>query len=42
MARDTSAGTAATTSDVDDPTRGRWWLVAAALLLQFSVGAVYA
>src|SRR5665647_1574069 len=27
---------------VDDPTRGRWWLVAAALLLQFSVGAVYA
>ncbi len=26
----------------DDQTRGRWWLVAAALLLQFSVGAVYA
>ena len=25
-----------------DPTRGRWWLVAAALLLQFSIGAVYA
>ncbi len=23
-------------------TRGRWWLVAAALLLQFSIGAVYA
>ena len=27
---------------LDDPTRGRWWLVAGALLLQFSVGAVYA
>src|SRR4029079_14646623 len=25
-----------------DPTRGRWLLVAAALLLQFSIGAVYA
>ena len=25
-----------------DPTRGRWGLVAAALLLQFSIGAVYA
>jgi len=25
-----------------NPTRGRWWLVAAALLLQFSIGAVYA
>ena len=25
-----------------DPTKGRWWLVAAALLLQFSIGAVYA
>ena len=25
-----------------DPTKGRWWLVAGALLLQFSVGAVYA
>ena len=24
------------------PTKGRWWLVAAALLLQFSIGAVYA
>ena len=27
---------------LDAPTRGRWWLVAGALLLQFSVGAVYA
>ena len=26
----------------DTMTRGRWWLVAAALLLQFSIGAVYA
>jgi OFA family oxalate/formate antiporter-like MFS transporter len=26
----------------DNPTRGRWGLVAAALLLQFSIGAVYA
>lgn len=26
----------------DNPTRGRWALVAAALLLQFSIGAVYA
>lgn len=26
----------------DDPTRGRWLLVGAALLLQFSIGAVYA
>jgi OFA family oxalate/formate antiporter-like MFS transporter len=25
-----------------NPTKGRWWLVAAALLLQFSIGAVYA
>jgi OFA family oxalate/formate antiporter-like MFS transporter len=30
------------TAHLDDPTRGRWWLVAAALLLQFSIGAVYA
>ena len=27
---------------VDNPTKGRWGLVAAALLLQFSIGAVYA
>lgn len=26
----------------DSPTRGRWWIVIAALLLQFSIGAVYA
>jgi OFA family oxalate/formate antiporter-like MFS transporter len=25
-----------------NPTKGRWWLVAAALLLQFSIGGVYA
>jgi OFA family oxalate/formate antiporter-like MFS transporter len=25
-----------------DPTKGRWWIVVAALLLQFSIGAVYA
>ena len=29
-------------SPTDNPTRGRWWLVVAALLLQFSIGAVYA
>src|SRR3954469_980523 len=26
----------------EDPTKGRWFLVAAALLLQFAIGAVYA
>ncbi len=26
----------------DNPTRGRWGIVAAALLLQFAIGAVYA
>lgn len=31
-----------TTSSGDNPTKGRWLLVAAALLLQFSIGAVYA
>ncbi|MGB9377710.1 MAG: OFA family MFS transporter [Mycobacteriales bacterium] len=30
------------TATTANPTRGRWWLVAAALLLQFSIGAVYA
>ncbi|HEX3311312.1 MAG TPA: hypothetical protein VHS32_34130, partial [Streptosporangiaceae bacterium] len=30
------------TTSEQNPTRGRWWLVAAALLLQFSIGAVYA
>jgi OFA family oxalate/formate antiporter-like MFS transporter len=29
-------------TSTDNPTRGRWGLVAAALLLQFSIGAVYA
>lgn len=32
----------ANTANNDNLTRGRWWLVAAALLLQFSIGAVYA
>jgi OFA family oxalate/formate antiporter-like MFS transporter len=32
----------ASTAYEQDPTKGRWWLVAAALLLQFSIGAVYA
>ncbi len=32
----------ASTALEQSPTRGRWWLVAAALLLQFSIGAVYA
>jgi OFA family oxalate/formate antiporter-like MFS transporter len=36
----TSTGPEQTTSG--DPTKGRWLLVAAALLLQFSIGAVYA
>jgi OFA family oxalate/formate antiporter-like MFS transporter len=30
------------TTHEQNPTQGRWWLVAAALLLQFSIGAVYA
>jgi OFA family oxalate/formate antiporter-like MFS transporter len=42
MAHETAAGSAARSSAGDNPTRGRWWLVAAALLLQFSIGAVYA
>jgi hypothetical protein len=32
----------ASTAHEHNPTRGRWWLVAAALLPQFSIGAVYA
>ena len=32
----------ATRGSSTDPTAGRWWIVAAALLLQFSIGAVYA
>jgi OFA family oxalate/formate antiporter-like MFS transporter len=35
-------GNGTTTACEQDPTRGRWWLVAAAMLLQFSIGAVYA
>jgi MFS transporter, OFA family, oxalate/formate antiporter len=31
-----------TATTTDNPTKGRWGLVAAALLLQFSIGAVYA
>jgi len=38
----TSDDVLATTERQDNPTRGRWGLVAAALLLQFSIGAVYA
>jgi OFA family oxalate/formate antiporter-like MFS transporter len=34
--------TSSTTTPTDNPAKGRWWLVAAALLLQFSIGAVYA
>lgn len=32
----------ASTATTDNPTKGRWGIVAAALLLQFSIGAVYA
>jgi OFA family oxalate/formate antiporter-like MFS transporter len=38
----TATETNSTSSPGDDPTRGRWLLVGAALLLQFSIGAVYA
>ncbi len=31
-----------TSQATDNPTKGRWFIVAAALLLQFSIGAVYA
>ena len=37
-----TAATAGTTTGTDNPTRGRWGLVIAALLLQLSLGAVYA
>ncbi len=30
------------TAGADDPTKVRWLIVGAALLLQFSIGAVYA
>ncbi len=36
-----SQSTASTRASAD-PTSGRWWIVVAALLLQFSIGAVYA
>ncbi len=42
MSNDAQGATAPAATTGDDPTRGRWWLVAAALLLQFSIGAVYA
>ncbi len=38
----TSDDVLATTERLDNPTGGRWGLVVAALLLQFSIGAVYA
>jgi len=38
----TSDDVLATKEPQDNPTRGRWGLVAAALLLQFSIGGVYA
>jgi len=37
-----SQSAAATGGISHKPTRGRWWIVIAALLLQFSIGAVYA
>ena len=37
-----SQSAAATDGISHKPTRGRWWIVIAALLLQFSIGAVYA
>jgi len=43
MAHDTHGGSPTSTAASDhDPTRGRWLLVAAAMLLQFAIGAVYA
>ena len=37
-----TASTTTTTSNAGNPTRGRWGLVVAALLMQLSLGAVYA
>jgi OFA family oxalate/formate antiporter-like MFS transporter len=37
-----ATSTASSTGTAGDPTKGRWLLVGAALLLQFSIGAVYA
>lgn len=31
-----------TTASTQNPTKGRWWLVAGGVLLQFAIGAVYA
>ena len=37
-----TGGTRTNTASEQCPTKGRWWLVVSALLLQFSIGAVYA
>ena len=42
MSHNQHASTQSAGSAGDNPTRGRWMLVGAALLLQFSIGAVYA
>ena len=42
MAHDASTTPETDRSATGDPTKGRWLLVGAALLLQFSIGAVYA
>src|SRR3954464_15516446 len=42
MSHAQSAGSAERPAAGEDPTKGRWLLVGAALLLQFSIGAVYA
>ena len=42
MSHDKHTASATAGSTGDNPTRGRWLLVGAALLLQFSIGAVYA
>src|SRR3954451_15199348 len=42
MAHDTATSANRSGAAAGDPTKGRWLLVGAALLLQFSIGAVYA
>ena len=42
MSHPQGADSSARSSTGENPTKGRWFLVAAALLLQFSIGAVYA
>ena len=37
-----ATGSASALGNNHNPTHGRWWIVIAALLLQFSIGAVYA